>query len=130
MGLNRDFFLYAEHKDGAPVAMTEAEAIYQALCKRYDGWAGSLTYHGYLSISGANWYDNNNDMRDLSKEFPDILFTLHCDGMSLDDIWDAGFCDGRSDFQGAYIPELNTAYLLTGWNLLRGHNIRGTGGIA
>lgn len=53
-------------------------------------------------------------MRELSREFPDILFTLHCDGMSLDDTWDAGFCDGRSDVQYAYIPDLNKAYLITG----------------
>ena len=31
MGLNRDFFLYAEHKDGAPVIKTEDEAIYKSL---------------------------------------------------------------------------------------------------
>lgn len=121
MGLNRDFFLYAEHKDGAPVTKTEDEAIYKSLCEKYSDWDGSLADKECLTISGANWYDWDSDMRELSKEFPDILFMLHCDGMSLDDTWDAGFCDERSDFQGAYIPDLNTAYLITGdesetWN--------------
>lgn len=121
MGLNRDFFLYAEHKDGSEISFAENEVICGALRERYDGWEGSLAYKNCLSMSGANWYDNEEDMLDLSREFPDILFTLHCDGMSLDDTWEAGFCDGRSDVQYAYIPELNTALLLTGkepdtWN--------------
>lgn len=114
MGLNRDFFLYAEHKDGAPVTKTEDEAIYKSLCEKYSDWDGSLADKECLTISGANWYDWDSDMRELSKEFQDILFTLHCDGMSLDDTWDAGFCDERSDVQYAYIPELNKAYIITG----------------
>ena len=114
MGLNRDFFLYAEHKDGTSVTKTEDEAIHTALCARYSDWDGSLADKECLTISGSNWYDWESDMRSLSLEFPDILFTLHCDGMSIDDTWEAGFYDGRFDVQYANIPELDTAYILTG----------------
>ena len=121
MGLYRDFYIYAEHKNGTSVNKEEDSAIFKSLEEKYDGWEGSLSDKECLHISGVNWYDWDSDMRDLSREFPDILFTLHCDGMSLNDTWEAGFCDGRSDVQYAYIPELNTAWLLTGkepdtWN--------------
>ena len=114
MGLNRDFFLYAEHKDGAPVTEDEGLTICRALERKYDGWEGRLADRDALTISGVNWYNYDEDMRALSEEFPDILFTLNCCGMDLDDIWDAGFCDGRMDIQYASVPPLNKAYLLTG----------------
>lgn len=41
------------------------------------------------------WYDNEEDMRLLSKEFPDILFKLHGKGEDNEDIWDKYFINGK-----------------------------------
>lgn len=44
------------------------------------------------------WYNNEEDMRLLSKEFPDILFKLHGKGEDNEDIWDKYFMDGKMQY--------------------------------
>ena len=34
-------------------------------------------------------------MRDLSKEFPDVVFKLHGEGEDNEDIWDKYFMNGK-----------------------------------
>lgn len=38
-------------------------------------------------IEFCKWYDSEHDMCTLSKEFPDVIFTVYGDGESSDDIW-------------------------------------------
>ena len=44
------------------------------------------------------WYDNEEDMRLLSKEFPDILFKLYGKGEDNEDIWNKYFMNGKMQY--------------------------------
>lgn len=35
----------------------------------------------------CKWYEHENDMHELSKEYPDIVFTVFGNGESFDDVW-------------------------------------------
>lgn len=41
------------------------------------------------------WYDHEKEMKQLSKEFPDVLFKLHGEGEDKYDIWDKYFMGGK-----------------------------------
>lgn len=47
-------------------------------------------------LEPVKWYSNEEDMREVSKQFPDVLFCLHGEGDDSDDIWDEYFLNGRS----------------------------------
>lgn len=49
------------------------------------------------------WYDNENDMLFLSKEFPDVLFKLHGEGEENTDIWNKYFMNGKMQYCPAKI---------------------------
>jgi hypothetical protein len=44
----------------------------------------------------AKWYDNDEDLRDFSKRYPDILFELHVEGEESEDIWKLYVQNGKS----------------------------------
>ena len=46
----------------------------------------------------CKWYDNEEDMILLSKEFPDVLFKLHGEGEDNEDIWDKYFMGGKMQY--------------------------------
>lgn len=35
----------------------------------------------------CKWYDHDDHMRELSRQYPDVLFTLHGEGEAQDDLW-------------------------------------------
>lgn len=47
------------------------------------------------SNDGSKWYEHEEEMRDLSKEFPDVVFKLHGEGEDNEDIWDKYFMNGK-----------------------------------
>ena len=48
------------------------------------------------SMGGAaKWYDCSDDMKELSKLFPETVFRLHGEGGQNDDLWDAYFKHGK-----------------------------------
>lgn len=53
---------------------------------------GDIEYGYYAN---AKWYEWEEDMCLLSKRFPEILFCLHGEGGSSDDLWDAYFFEGK-----------------------------------
>lgn len=61
---------------------------------------GDIEYGYYAN---AKWYDWEEDMCLLSKRFPELLFCLHGEGESSDDMWDAYFFDGKSQHCPAVI---------------------------
>lgn len=120
MGLGRYFTINAEHKNGTPIYNPAlADKILDKLNSMYGDWSGTLEDNGSLTIDDVNWYDVDEHMTRLAEEFPDIVFTVHCEGMSLDDVWDVGYCGDRTAYSGASIPDLDMEYLRTGKQSIR-----------
>jgi hypothetical protein len=52
---------------------------------------------------GIKWYDHENDMIELSKKFPDILFILKGEGEDAEDLWVKYFLNGLMQLASARI---------------------------
>ena len=59
----------------------------------------------FISYDSMKWYECEDDMKKLSKEFPDMVFEISADGEESDDFWmeyflngDAYYCRGRVVF--------------------------------
>lgn len=48
------------------------------------------------------WYDYEQDMLDLSTQFPDVLFSVYCEGDDRDDIWTRYFKNGLTQLCPVY----------------------------
>lgn len=51
----------------------------------------------------CKWYDNEKDMVEFSKKFPDITFCLHGEGEETGDIWNKYFRNGKKQICKAEI---------------------------
>jgi len=47
------------------------------------------------SHDSYKWYDHESDMKEVSKEFPNVLFTLKGEGEEAGDIWIKYFKNGK-----------------------------------
>ncbi len=47
------------------------------------------------SYDTCKWYEHEDDMRQMSKAIPDVLFHLSGEGEESGDIWDAWFLNGK-----------------------------------
>lgn len=47
----------------------------------------------------ATWQDWEEDMIELSKRFPKMLFKLEGDGEEQFDVWNCYFCNGKSHYR-------------------------------
>lgn len=47
------------------------------------------------TCQSCKWYDNEDDMRNVSKKHPGVLFTLSGEGEEAGDIWRKYFRDGK-----------------------------------
>lgn len=65
------------------------------------------------STQSAKWYDYDNEMKMLSRNFPEVLFTLHGEGEDQGDIWNAYYLNGKSQKAKAEItiPKFNISEL-------------------
>lgn len=43
----------------------------------------------------SKWYEHTNEMLDLSKAFPNVVFKIHGEGEDNGDIWDEYYKDGK-----------------------------------
>ena len=70
------------------------EEIQKVKDANIDDWYGTI---GELIEGGleAKWYDHEEDMRRISKQFPKILFVLEGHGEEDGDIWKAYFLEGK-----------------------------------
>jgi hypothetical protein len=56
------------------------------------------------SPNGATkWSDHEEDMREISKQWPGVVFCVNGIGEDWDDIWDQYFKDGKAQMCGARI---------------------------
>lgn len=59
----------------------------------------------YLEAYEVKWYDWKQEMTDLSRAFPDLVFKVHGCGEESGDVWDAYFCAGkRQDCTATFEP--------------------------
>ena len=74
------------------------------------------TEHSDCWTAYAKWYDWDKDMLLLSTRFPKAVFCLHGDGEETEDMWDAYFKNGRTQFCHAEIsyPPYDEASLTDG----------------
>lgn len=56
-----------------------------------------------IFYANAKWYDWENDMRLLSRKFPDIMFKLSGSGENEEDLWKAYFLNGSMQYCPAII---------------------------
>jgi hypothetical protein len=58
----------------------------------------------YLNTNDeVKWYDAEDDLREISKEFPEVLFELHGEGEDVGDIWNEYFKNGKVQYCKAEI---------------------------
>jgi len=81
----------AEHEHAIAVLRESSEDAREALVSTGD------------SLESRAWYEHENDMRQLSKRFPDMLFTLSGKGEENEDIWIKYFKAGRMQVSYATI---------------------------
>ena len=70
--------------------------------KENSGYVYALSADGSVADS-CKWYDHDEDMRRISKEYPDTLFHLHGEGEECGDIWDATYKNGLCHHRQAEI---------------------------
>ena len=46
-------------------------------------------------LEPAKWYEEENQMKQLSAEFPEVHFTVHGEGEENGDIWDNHYLGGK-----------------------------------
>ena len=74
------------------------------LKERLDSFRGPMDGdfdYGFSSYD--KWYDHEEDLTQLSREFPDYVFELYGDGEGAEDFWVEYFCNGESQFCGGEI---------------------------
>lgn len=59
------------------------------------------------------WYDHDEDMIKVSKQFPDIMFELRGDGEESEDFWKTYYLNGKLQFAPAAItyPDFDESLL-------------------
>lgn len=89
MGYYTKYSLEIEYKD------EDAETIERLNNTTIDqgyGKIGDLIRHG---LDDCKWYEHDEDMRDVSKKFPNVLFILSGEGEESGDIWKAYYKNGK-----------------------------------
>lgn len=92
MAYYTDFKLEIETEGFDPAAFEKVNSAieHMSVGLQLTNWLG----HVFWSASDRTWYDDEKEMAELSKQFPDILFTLSGSGESAEDLWKKYFRNG------------------------------------
>lgn len=108
MGYYTNYELLVDVSKSEPNTIQRLENSVEEL----EGFSYTDATNKYLTASGyAKWYSCDDDMRKLSRLFPDFLFELHGEGDSPDDLWNTYYQDGKMQhcpgkiFYEPYDPE-------------------------
>ena len=81
-------------------SLHSCSVISYALDENYEFIEDGVEFSSYNPV---NWFGHEEDMRAISKEFPDIHFELHGEGELNTDIWTQHFFGGKSQLCRAEI---------------------------
>lgn len=65
-----------------------------AIAQDFNGLDYAIDYDG-KSTKEVKWYNHENDLKKLSKDFPDLVFVLRGEGEDSADVWKKYFKNGR-----------------------------------
>lgn len=65
--------------------------------------SGGYGFAGGETTDSCKWYEHETNMRDLSKKYPGVLFTVRGEGEESGDIWTKYFRDGKMQYCKAQI---------------------------
>lgn len=76
--------------------------IIEKFRKEYEeaGWA--LDEDGSCADS-SKWYEAEKELREFSKQYPEVLFTLHGEGAEAGDVWNLYAMDGKVQMEKAVL---------------------------
>lgn len=94
---------------GSQLSEEEQLEVTKALCGEdtsFKGWYnedeakrssahGGLAWDYIISADTMKWYDHDDDMMQLSTQFPDYYFLLHGQGEDCDDRWRTVYHNGK-----------------------------------
>jgi hypothetical protein len=90
MGYYTTYFLTVTPDDQAEeINKAGSKEFHYAL--RYDAGA-----HEWEPSEQTKWYDREDEMRALSRQFPGVLFTLKGEGEDTGDLWNLYVKDGKA----------------------------------
>jgi hypothetical protein len=87
MSYNTDYSLEISRSDGGYLDDDQLDDIENAM----PGYGGLV--HG--ETTNCKWYGHEEDMRDLSMQFPDVVFVLEGIGAEFPDMWRKRFYNGE-----------------------------------
>lgn len=99
MGYCTDYVLtidYVEEENGKKELAFVPEIILKQLSKTIDDM--DIFEDGYGDewyLYGGKWYEHDTDMLNLSKKFPELLFTLNGHGEETEDMWYSYYYNGK-----------------------------------
>lgn len=113
MGYYTYYSLSVKNEDEFPIEKQREASLQLAekfnWRKDYEKYIEASFYpFSWLSNDSMKWYDYNEDMLELSRNFPEAIFVLYGEGEDREDTWRAFYKDGVSIYQRAhfyYDPE-------------------------
>lgn len=51
----------------------------------------------FFLMDSLKWYNHEDDMKEISLAYPDIIFILHGEGEETGDVWKAYYSNGESE---------------------------------
>jgi len=95
MGYYTDYYMRADTMDKG----TRARIKLEFELFMFPVWEDyGFVDEGYELYTNAKWYEHRQDMVDLSKKFPDVLFTLKGVGEEFGDIWFEYYKGGKYQY--------------------------------
>jgi hypothetical protein len=84
------------------IGLNESRMIIEDLRNTNDNADFAITEFGE-TLNGCKWYGHEKEMREFSKEYPDVVFELHGEGEGSGDLWNKYFRNGKCQLCSAVI---------------------------
>jgi hypothetical protein len=82
-------------KTNGPLSTEREREICERLVAISQGAVWDAKTFDEVLCESMKWYDHQDNMIDLSKEFPDVMFMLEGEGEERDDNWRLYVCNGE-----------------------------------